>query len=601
MSKKNSKGHETIYIYLDENKEHKLKKIDVFKDNNKYILETTLYVRKDGISYDKPKKHELVNFTTFINSIVAQSNKTFLNHENMLRYLMVYMEMIEKKENKLTVEDVLVLIEFVSGNLPNSLKAKQYCELSIDHPKTIASLKKQIPTLRKYFEFLMLHSDADTETRKNYWMISEQMKKERDKKVEELKNEKLNILNITDSSENSKETKNADDTNKENKEKTKEEKIRDQLKYFSSVRKVTKEEYEAFIDFIDKNEKNEEIKLRNKIIMKLMHHYGLFIGEIFGLTFEDLKFNIPALSNNGINLQSLLNKVSAVSSNINDEDYDVSKAQMELKEIEEQVSDCLQDVQNIQNARPIYNFKSFKDEKRVLEIMRNNMKNMEDNTEESTEDHSNCLNSSNYPNYLIIRNRLSDSNQQKARRCLTVRAQEDIDSKDYQTKDVGYQIVPISEGLAVEIVKYIVMTREDTDKDKNKNYLKEESKKRDIEKRKKTIRYSKLNYADKVENFKNTENIKNNHYVILSKRNKPIEASSWKNIQDEIIQGAGVDQKEFVNKAGEAIYMSYLERLINDLTLEPEETFKLSRYRSLRNYELKFFGEISGNPRNPKE
>lgn len=87
----------------------------------------------------------------------------------------------------------------------------------------------------------------------------------------------------------------------------------------------------------------------------------------------------------------------------------------------------------------------------------------------------------------------------------------------------------------------------------------------------------------------------------MSKRNKPIEASSWKNIQDEIIQGAGVDQKEFVNKAGEAIYMSYLERLINDLNLEPEETFKLSRYRSLRNYELKFFGEISGNPRKPKE
>lgn len=576
---KNSKGHETIYIYLDKNKEHRLKKIDVFKDNNKYILETTLYVRKDGISYDKPKKHELVNFTNFINNIVAQSNKTFLNHENMLRYLMVYMEMIEKKENKLTVEDVLGLIEFVAGKLPNSLKEKQYCELSIEHPKTLASLKKQIPTLKKYFEFLMLHSDADTETRKNYWMISEQMKKERDKKVKELKN--------------------ADDTNKENKEnkeKTKEEKIRDQLKYFSSVRKVTKEEYEAFIDFIDKNEKNEEIKLRNKIIMKLMHHYGLFIGEIFGLTFEDLKFNIPALSNDGINLQSLLNKVSAVSSNINDEDYDVSKAQMELKEIEEQVSGCLQNVQNI------YNFKSFEDEKRVLEIMKNNMEDMEDNTE----DHSNCLNSSNYPNYLIIRNRLSDSNQQKARRCLTVRSQEDIDSKDYQTKDVGYQIVPISEGLAVEIVKYIVMTREDTDKEKNKNknYLKEESKKRDIEKSKKTIRYSKLNYADKVENFQNTENIENienNHYVILSKRNKPIEASSWKNIQDEIIQGAGVDQKEFVNKAGEAIYMSYLERLINDLNLEPEETFKLSRYRSLRNYELKFFGEISGNSRKPKE
>lgn len=492
---KNSKGHETIYIYLDKNKEHRLKKIDVFKDNNKYILETTLYVRKDGISYDKPKKHELVNFTNFINSIVAQSNKTFLNHENMLRYLMVYMEMIEKKENKLTVEDVLGLIEFVAGNLPNSLKAKQYCELSIEHPKTLASLKKQIPTLKKYFEFLMLHSDADTETRKNYWMISEQMKKERDKKVKELKNEKLII---SDDLKNSKETKNADDTNKENKEKTKEEKIRDQLKYFSSVRKVTKEEYEAFIDFIDKNEKNKEIKLRNKIIMKLMHHYGLFIGEIFGLTFEDLKFNIPALSNDGINLQSLLNKVSAVSSNINDEDYDVSKAQMELKEIEEQVSGCLQNVQNI------YNFKSFEDEKRVLKIMKNNMEDMEDNTEESTEDHSNCLNSSNYPNYLIIRNRLSDSNQQKARRCLTVRSQEDIDSKNYQTKDVGYQIIPISEGLAVEIVKYIVMTREDTDKDKNKNknYLKEESKKRDIEKRKKTIRYSKLNYADKVENSK---------------------------------------------------------------------------------------------------
>ena len=47
--------------------------------------------------------------------------------------------------------------------------------------------------------------------------------------------------------------------------------------------------------------------------------------------------------------------------------------------------------------------------------------------------------------------------------------------------------------------------------------------------------------------------------------------------------------------------MSYLERLINDLNLEPEETFKLSRYRSLRNYELKFFGEISGNSRKPKE
>lgn len=71
-------------------------------------------------------------------------------------------------------------------------------------------------------------------------------------------------------------------------------------------------EYEKILNLIDNSKSSPQLKLRNKLIIKLMYNYGFRISEVLGLTIEDLDFNIYKLSDNKVDMGRIIlrNRVS---------------------------------------------------------------------------------------------------------------------------------------------------------------------------------------------------------------------------------------------------------------------------------------------------
>lgn len=135
-------------------------------------------------------------------------------------------------------------------------------------------------------------------------------------------------------------------------------------------------------------------------------------------------------------------------------------------------------------------------------------------------------------NTLILRNRLTDKPYQKAKGCMPVLNREDYNSREYHSKNHGYQLVEIEEEDLENLNEYIINSRSPL-----KYLRKDKSKSRVLS------NIDNKNFADKVSD---REDIFQNSYIFISKNGTPISNTGWNNIIKTIFKAAGL--KLDVNK-----------------------------------------------------
>ncbi|MEK5101044.1 site-specific integrase [Cytobacillus sp. FSL M8-0252] len=120
-------------------------------------------------------------------------------------------------------------------------------------------------------------------------------------------------------------------------------------------------------------------------------------------------------------------------------------------------------------------------------------------------------------NFLYIRNRCSDSSDQLAKWRMIPESKKTYKTKKYQTKDIGYQVVYLSDALLDKINDYV-----------NEFHLNESLKFQN--------NYQKYTYADSVEDD-NTENF----YVFINSIGRPLSQNLWGKTLRDIFKKAGLN------------------------------------------------------------
>ncbi|MCM3359529.1 tyrosine-type recombinase/integrase [Psychrobacillus sp. MER TA 171] len=120
-------------------------------------------------------------------------------------------------------------------------------------------------------------------------------------------------------------------------------------------------------------------------------------------------------------------------------------------------------------------------------------------------------------NYLYLRNRWSDSPDQLAKGCMNIKNKQQYKVKAYRTKDIGYQIVYLSENLLKKINDYV-----------NEFHLNDSN----------TFQsnYARFTFADSVENVSN-----DNFYIFINSIGKPLSGNLWGKTLREIFKKAGLN------------------------------------------------------------
>lgn len=170
-------------------------------------------------------------------------------------------------------------------------------------------------------------------------------------------------------------------------------------------------------------------------------------------------------------------------------------------------------------------------------------------------------------NLILIRNRLSDKEYQKAKTCFSPRYESDYKSKLYRMKDRGFQEVYTVSTIIDEIRDYIDYSRDILEfSNKKINNIIENSK------------------ADSVEG--NNEN----YYVFLSKNGNPISISGWNKRLKEIYLkcGIAVDIESKKINLNHRLRHGYAMNLKQNLNMDPLFIKKKMRQRSLSSTEKYF-------------
>lgn len=129
-------------------------------------------------------------------------------------------------------------------------------------------------------------------------------------------------------------------------------------------------------------------------------------------------------------------------------------------------------------------------------------------------------------NILIIRNRITDKPYQKAKGCIPVLERGTYISREYNTKDHGYQLIEIDREDIQSLKKYILNSRSPI------KYLRKGKSKSKV-----LLNIEHKNLADKLSD---REDIKQNSYIFISKNGTPITNTGWNNIIKEIFIEAGI-------------------------------------------------------------
>lgn len=128
---------------------------------------------------------------------------------------------------------------------------------------------------------------------------------------------------------------------------------------------------------------------------------------------------------------------------------------------------------------------------------------------------------------LILRNRSGDRRYQHAKSCINVKSVQDYSSKEYNQKNVGYQVVELDREDFDMINDYLNASRSPL------AYRRKD--------RKKSLVLNNLdnkNIADKVTNRKD---LKKNSYIFISKNGTPLTGGSWNRICRKIFETIGID------------------------------------------------------------
>lgn len=178
---------------------------------------------------------------------------------------------------------------------------------------------------------------------------------------------------------------------------------------------------------------------------------------------------------------------------------------------------------------------------------------------------------------VLIRNRISNSLKQQAKRTLSINSYKQYESKQYNSKDIGYQLTVISINLFNMINEYIDISHERLKK--NKNYIK-----------------SKADCVDP--NLGGT-----NNYIFLNDSNgSPLCYNSWNKIAKTILIKSGIE----IDKVYKKINLShrfrhtYIMNLLYKYKIPSNTVIHFSRhsnissldpYNNLTNIELIFHYE----------
>lgn len=164
--------------------------------------------------------------------------------------------------------------------------------------------------------------------------------------------------------------------------------------------------------------------------------------------------------------------------------------------------------------------------------------------------------------YVELRNRLSDSKEQKAKTAMSVSTVSDYNDKNYSRKDVGYQQIFISPNLAEELLQYINEFHNSADK----NFIK---------------RYNQFSRADSVP--KGNSEIKENYYIFLNSLGRPLSENLWSKNLRNIFTKAGliVDKGVRKNNLSHRFRHGYAMYLTNVLGLDSYAVKILMRHKNL--------------------
>lgn len=399
-------------LYLGENiiKEVKITRIKREKDGRIYFL--LLY--SNGRVIDEVYKY--INF--YCSDYTINRKEQIISS---LKLLYSFIELYDRKLENLNERDIKNLSDFILG-------------IGIEKENQDTSVGRGITThnlyfdnIREFFKFLGINNKNIFEqknvinVRSGYGMLAHT------KKVE-IKKYKTNLS---------------------------EAKIKETFvpKYISF------EEYKKIINFIECSDNKNS--LRNRIIIELMYLTGMRLGEVLGLTLEDIK------------------------DNIDNPDYGV----------------------------------------------------------------------------LYIRNRVTDKKYQNAKGCMKVRSKKDYNTKQYQKKDYGYQIVNIAPNLYGLLKEYIDESR------------------------------SVLNVSEKVyDNISihaiadSVYNSEVNEYVFLNKNGYPLSSSGWNKFIKDIFNCVGIviDKNNKKNNLSHRFRHGYAMYLIKVENKSIEYVKEMMRHASLQ-------------------
>ena len=166
---------------------------------------------------------------------------------------------------------------------------------------------------------------------------------------------------------------------------------------------------------------------------------------------------------------------------------------------------------------------------------------------------------------IYIRNRVSDSDYQNAKTCMNIWHTQNYRSSDYDTKNVGYQTVPLMLPTYDLLTEYIDYSQDRAIK-KCKNVYKTKS------------------TADSVpSSFKNRQFKNENYYVFINSKGSPLSSSSWNKELRKIFEEVGltVDYGVKRNNLSHRFRHGFIMHLLHDLKWPAERVKILSRHKSI--------------------
>lgn len=161
-----------------------------------------------------------------------------------------------------------------------------------------------------------------------------------------------------------------------------------------------------------------------------------------------------------------------------------------------------------------------------------------------------------------LRNRLSDTNEQNTKSTMSVSSPDAYKDPNYIRKGIGYQVIIISEDLALDLLEYINTVHHSD----NKKYMK----RREVFAKADSVPYG-------------NPDITNNFYVFLNSLGRPLSGNLWGKYLRVIFQNAGlvVDRGVRQNNLNHRLRHGYAMYLTNILHLSDFDIKTLMRHKNL--------------------